>query len=782
MKTNGFSPERQRLLEFLLESEAVDVGSAKAIPSREIAIGDIDAFPLSFAQRRLWFLEQLEPGNPFYNFPLAVPFNVAVNTSVLERSINAIVERHEALRTVFGEVDGEPVQIILPRLSLPLTVIDLRELAREEQEAETARVAAEMAQRPFDFARGPLLRTALLRRGAQEHVFLVVMHHIISDGWSLGIFWRELIALYNAFYVGRASPLPELPIQYADFAVWQRERLQGEKLAELVGYWKRQLAGLPVLQLPTDRPRPPVLSYRGAFQELTVPPALTGALRALSQREGVTLFMTLFATFAVLLQRYTGQDDIVVGSYVASRDQAEMEELIGFFINSLVLRADLSGDPSFRTLLGRIREMALDAYAHQELPFEKLVEELQPERDLSRNPLFQVSFQLFAAVGERAAPSETTATPVLTVNRGAAIFDVAVNLWDGPDGLGGHLEYSTDLFDAATMVRLDGHFRTLLKSVVAEPDARLSALPLLGEAEQRQLLVDWNATQAEVPDSCVHELFERQAARSPDAVAVAAGGEELTYRELNRRANRVAHRLRALGVADEALVGVFAERGLAMVVGLLAILKAGGAYVPLDPSYPGERIAFMLADSGVTVVLSERQAVGRLPPHDAQVLLVDDPAAFADASEDDLAVAVTPDSLCYVIYTSGSTGRPKAVMSPHRATVNRCQWMWTTFPFEAGEIVCQKTALSFVDSIWELVGGLLQGVTTVVLPDDVVKDPRAILGALAENGISRVVLVPSMLRALLASGADLAEDLPSLKYWTVSGEALPYDVLAAFRR
>jgi len=782
VKAQNFSAEKRNLLERLLQEQDAADTTPGGVTFQAMRIDGHDAFPLSFSQRRLWFLDQLEPGSAFYNFPLAVPFNIAVNTAVLERAINEIVKRHEALRTVFSAVGGEPVQIVLPSLTLPLTVVDLRHLDRDVQDAEMVRLGAEMAQRPFDLARGPLLRTALLRRDQEDHVFLLVMHHIISDGWSLGIFWRELIALYNAFYVNRPSPLPDLPIQYADFAVWQRERLQGEKLAELISYWKRQLAGMPVLQLPTDRPRPSVLSYRGAFQEIALPGSLTNALRALSQREGATLFMTLFAAFAVLLQRYTGQDDIVVGSYVASRDRAELEDLIGFFINSLVLRADLSGDPSFRTLLGRVREMALNGYAHQELPFEKLVEELQPERDLSRNPLFQVSFQLFSAQIDRDAPTAPGGAPTIDLNRGMAIFDIAVNIWDGPDGLSGHIEYSTDLFEAATMARLTGHFRTLLKSIVTTPDAKLSALQLLSEAEQRQLLVEWNGTRAATPDACVHHLFEEQVRRSPDAVAIAADGEQLSYAALNRRANRLAHRLLERGVEREAFVGICVERGIHMMVGILAILKAGAAYVPLDPSYPPERLAFMLEDSDAKVLLSEQRTARCLAAHGAEVLLLDDDSASTGGNEADPAVAVTPDNLCYVIYTSGSTGRPKGVMGPHRGTVNRLQWMWRAYPFEAGEVVCQKTALSFVDSIWEIFGGLLKGVKTVVLADDTVKDPRKLVAALAAAQISRIVLVPSLLRALLTSGIDLAGELPALTYWTLSGEALPYDLYADFRK
>jgi amino acid adenylation domain-containing protein len=783
MKTERLSAEKIDLLGRLLNGgaePAPDPAGDGEAPAQGLQVDGNDAFPLSFSQRRLWFLDQLEPGSAFYNFPLAVPFAVAVNVAVLQRSIDEVVRRHEALRTVFATVEGEPVQVILPELDLPIQIVDVRHLPGEAQEAEMSRLAAEMTQKPFDLARGPLLRTALLTRGPSDHVFILVMHHIISDGWSLGVFWRELVALYNAFYVNQPSPLDELPIQYADFAVWQREQLQGEKLDALVSYWTQQLEGMAVLRLPTDKPRPAVQSYRGAFQEIVLPRALTDALRTLSQREGTTLFMTLHAAFATLLQRYTGQDDIVVGSYVASRDRAELEGLIGFFINSLVLRTDLGGDPSFRELLGRVRETALDAYAHQDMPFDKLVEELQPERDLGRNPLFQVSFQLFASQIE-AASLGTSGGPTIDLNRGMAIFDVAVNIWDGPEGLSGHIEYSTDLFEAATMARLCEHYRNLLQSIVAAPDTRLSELGMLSAAERHRLLVEWNRTDAEPAEARVHELFERQVARSPDAVAVISGGAELTYAALNRRANRVAHRLRGLGVAADVPVAICCERGADAVVAILAVLKAGGAYVPLDPCYPPDRLAYMLEDSGAAIVLATAASQAQAPGG-ANLLLVDEEAAFAGESELDPAVAGTPEDLCYLIYTSGSTGRPKGVMGPHRGTVNRLQWMWRAFPFAKGETLCQKTSLSFVDSVWELFGGLLQGVPTLLLGDAAVKDPRALVEALSAHRVTRLVLVPSLLRALLASGIDLARELPHLNYLVLSGEALPHDLYESTRQ
>jgi amino acid adenylation domain-containing protein len=705
-------------------------------------------FPLSFAQRRLWFLDQLEPGNPFYNLPLALPFAVRVNAPVLERSVNEIVRRHEALRTIFALVDGEPVQIVQPTLAIPLETADVRALAPEAREAEVTRLATEMAQRPFDLTTGPLLRAALVQRGAEDYVFLLTMHHIISDGWSLGVFWRELVALYNAFYMGRPSPLPQLPIQYPDYAVWQAKRLQGAELDRLTAYWRDQLADLPVLQLPTDRPRPVVLSYRGAFQDVTLPRALVASLRTLSQREGVTLFMTLLAAFAVLLQRYTSQHDVVVGTYVAGRERTELEGLIGFFVNSLVLRVDLAGEPGFRECLRRVREMALGAYAHQELPFEKLVEELQPERDLSRNPLFQVTFQLFSAAGEGRS-REAAPTTSIEINRGMAIFDLAVNLWESADGLGGHVEYSTDLFEAATIERLVGHYRVLLNAVVGAPDAPISTLPLLTEAERRQLIVEWNATEAPYPRECVHALFSAQAARTPDALAVVAGSESLTYRELEARANRLAHRLRALGVAHGSLVAVCVERGLDMVVGLLAVLKADAAYVPLDPAYPRSRLGFMLADSGAAVLLTQERLAPALPAGAAHTVLIDAPATCEGLPAHAPESGATPESLCYVIYTSGSTGKPKGVAIRHRGLANLIAWHQRTYKVSPSDRATQMASFSFDACAWELWPYLTHGAPVHIIDDAMRANPAEIVRYLNTHDITLAFLPTPLAEAVL---------------------------------
>jgi amino acid adenylation domain-containing protein len=724
-------------------------------------------FPLSFAQRRLWFLHQLEPNSAFYNLPLSVPFKVAVNAAVLERAINAIIERHETLRTVFASVNAEPMQIVRSRMAVSLTVIDLRQQPKEEKEAETSRLIAAMAQKQFDLAYGPLLRVALLSRGPQDNVFVLVMHHIISDGWSLGIFWNELVTLYNATYGGYQPSLLELPIQYADFAVWQREQLQGNALADQLAYWRKQLANVPTLQLPTDHLRPPVLSYRGASTEIIVPRLLTKTLKALSQREGVTLFMTLFAAFAVLLQRYCGQDDIVVGLPSAGRERKELEGLIGFFVNSLVLRVDLSGDPSFRELLARVRETALEAYAYQELPFEKLVEEIKPTRDLSRNPLFQVSFQLFSPAEKRARVAPTDAAPKTVVTRGSAIFDLAVNLWEATDEIGGHIEYSTDLFEAPTVERYAKHYRTVLKSISTNPNAKLSELRLLGEAEQRQLLLEWNDTRAPVPPYCIHELFEQQAEHQPDALAVSARDGRLTYRELNRRANQLAHRLRGNGVGRDTPVCLCVERGLTMVVGFLAILKAGGAYVPVDPGYPSDRLALMLDDSAAKVVLTERAMAGLLPAHDAALVLLDDDQDDADDVNADY--GVKPADLCYVIYTSGSTGRPKGVAVPHRGLMNLVAWHRKAFAISPSDRAGQVASLGFDACGWEVWPYLATGASVHIIDDDLRLSPRALVKALNERQIT-ICFLPTPLAQMIFGEPAYVE--LKLRYLLTGGDRL----------
>lgn len=705
-------------------------------------------FPLSFGQERLWFLEQLVPGTALYNLPaLAFRLSGPLDVAALEGSLNEIVRRHETLRTTFGEVDGKPVQIINPTGRLNMPVLDLSHLVPEQREAEALRIAIEEVQRPFDLVRGPLFRVSLLRLAAEEHILIAPIHHIISDGWSLGVLLRELDSLYKAFAAGQPSPLSELPIQYADFALWQREWLQGRALDERLAYWRRQLADIPpLLELPTDHPRPPISTFQGVRQSFMLPTTLTDRLKALSRQEGATLFMTLLAAFNTLLHRYAGQQDIVVGSPIASRNQPGVEELIGFFVNMLVLRSELSGNPSFRELLRRVREVALDAYEHQDMPFEKLVDELQPGRDMSRNPLFQVAFALQYAPLPSLKLADLTLIP-LDVHTETAKFDLTLDVWESPEGIQGRLECSADLFDPATNNRMIGHFQTLLKGIVADPNQKISELPILTEAEQRQLLLEWNSTAALYPaDKTVHELFEEQAARTPDAVAVVFRDKQLNFSELNRRANQVARYLQRLSVDPETLVGICLERSVEMIVGIIGILKAGCAYVPLDPALPKERLGFIVADAKSPVILTTQPLIGKLPVHGARVICLDTEwPEIGQERVENLAYNARPQNLAYVLYTSGSTGKPKGVMVEHRNVLALLCGFEQVAPSHeqlAGTAVCP---FSFDVSVWEFFSTLCFGGSLHVLLPDQFGLPERFVSYLVDHQINSAYIPPALL-------------------------------------
>ncbi|HEX6047361.1 MAG TPA: amino acid adenylation domain-containing protein [Pyrinomonadaceae bacterium] len=726
---------------------------------------------LSYGQQRLWFLDQLEPGSSAYNMGVAVRLKGTLDVGVVEKSFTEIVRRHESLRTSFGEVDGRPVPFIheTPRFSLP--VVDLSVLNEEEREAEARRLANEETHRPFDLLTAPLLRASVLRLSEQEHVLLCTMHHIISDGWSLEVLTRELTTLYEAYAKDEPSPLPELGIQYADYAHWQREWLQGEMLEKQLSYWKQQLAGAPaVLELPADYPRPALQTFRGAHQSLTLSPALTTGLKGVAQREGATLFMTLLAAFQTLLSRYSGQDDIVVGTPIAGRNHAETENLIGFFINTLVLRTDLSRNPCFTELLRRVREVALGAYAHQEVPFEKLVEELQPERDMSRSPLFQVMMIL-----QNTPLADVMKLDGLEATReggesGTAKFDLMLSVSETSDGqLHTLWEYNTDLFRSQTIARMMDHFEVLLNSVVNNAEQRLSELKLLRDEEQQRILVDWNSTAVEYPrGKCLHQLFEEQVERTPNAVAVVYENTQITYKDLDEKARRPANHLRRLGVGPETLVGLCVERSVEMMVGLLAILKAGGAYVPIDPSYPAQRLSFMLADAQVPVLLTQQHLLASLPEHSARVVCLDaetpmDPDSNAQHN-------VTADNLAYMIYTSGSTGKPKGAMTTHAAICNRLLWMQDAFELDATDTVLQKTPISFDVSVWELFWPLITGARLVVARPGGHTDNEYLVKLIAEQEVTTVHFVPSMLQAFVEQ--EPLESCAKLRQVICSGEAL----------
>jgi amino acid adenylation domain-containing protein len=700
----AFSPDRQELLEMLLREQSEDA----------------NVFPLSYAQRRLWFLNQLEPSSPAYNISTAVHLRGALNLNTFERSLNEVVRRHEALRTTFVLEGDRPVQRIAPALTVALPLVDLSNCAADMRAAETARLMREEARRPFDLARGPLLRAAVLRLSEREHVALITMHHIVSDGWSMGVLIREMATLYAAFSAGQPSPLAELPIQYADFAEWEHDYLRGDSIKEQLDYWQRQLGGtLPVLQLPTDRPRQTAHTARGARQRVALPKELSDALKALSQREGATLFMTLLAAFQTLLWRYTGQEDITTGSSVAGRNRSQIEGLIGFFLNTLVLRTDLGGQPTFRELLRRVREVALDAYSNQDVPVEMLIEALQPDRTLHHNPLFQVLF-----VFQNTPPLELKmgALELLpeTLETGTAKFDLLLDLTDGAEGINGWLEYSLDLFDAETIARMTGHFQTLLENAVAAPDAPLADLSLLTDEAQRQLLTAVAGPRvAGATGLCLHEMFEAQAARTPNACALVCDGARLSYRELNERANQLAHRLRALGVRPETPVGIYTERAPEMIVGLLGSLKAGGFYVPLDTAYPPERLAFVLADAGVEVLLTQARLSDKLPAGTGlKIIRLDaDADALAREAKDNPAPIVAPDNLAYMIYTSGSTGQPKGVKVQHSSVVNYVAAACATYALCPDDRVLQFASVSFDASAEEIYPCLATGATLVLRSD-----------------------------------------------------------------
>ena len=733
---------------------------------------EVLAIPASFAQQRLWFLNQLVPGNPFYNIFSSIPLKLVKVTS-LEKALNEIVKRHETLRTTFAVRDGQPVQMIASNLYLSIPVIDLRIYPETQIHTEVLRLANEEAKRPFDLERGPLVRATVLRHTDSDYILLLTMHHIISDGWSIGLFFQELTSLYQSCLIGQPSQLPELPIQYADFALWQREWLSGEVLDQQIEYWSKQLSDVPVLQLATDRPRPALMSYKGARLPISLPAKLTGQLRALSQREGVTLFMTLLAAFQVLLYRYTGQEDITVGSPIAGRNRGEIEGLIGFFVNTLVMRSDLSGDPGFSDLLCQVHDVTTGAYTHQDLPFEMLVEQVLPERDLSRNPLFQVIFQLLnAPTIQQSSSDETASTDMLPtdVHSGTAKFDLEFSLFENAQGLVGHFEYSTDLFDATTIERMANHFQFLLENIIANPQERISRLQFLSKEESHQLVVEWNQTSSDYPqDICVHQLFEAQVELNPQAIAVIDEGEKITYEELNQRANQLALHIQSLGVGPQVNVGICMERSISMVVALLAVLKAGGTYVPLDPEYPKTRLAFMLEDTQLPVLITMQCMQPRLPGHTAELVCLDtDWQVISQQNRHNPGNTTSAKNLAYIMYTSGSTGTPKGVCVPHRA-INRLVLNTNYISLKHTDRIAHISNTSFDAATFELWGALLNGASLVVLKKEIALSPEEFASQIRHQQISVLFITTSLFNKLVS---ELPTIFAPLRYLLFGGSAV----------
>ncbi len=739
---------------------------------------------LSFAQNRLWLIEQLDPVPGNYNISRVYRMAGAFNPEGFQVALEALVARHEVLRTRLVQQDGVPRQIIDPQRVVEMPVLDLRAGGGKDDPSALDAFIRRITHGAFDLSADCMLRAGLARLGDEEWVLAITLHHIAADGWSLGVMDRELESLYASFSTGSPAALPPLPLQYSDYSEWQRRWLSGEVLDRQLTYWRERLRDLSPLELPADRPRPARLSYRGELQRFDLPAELVTALKALARQHNATLYMVLLAAFQVLLMRYSGQEDIAVGTPIAGRNRPELEDLIGFFVNTLVMRGDLGSNPSFSELLARTRRHALDAYAHQDLPFEKLVEVLNPERDMSRNPLFQVMFVL------QNTPEAELRLPGLESERlplhnGTAKFDLDLSLTEIRGELQGSLEYSTDLFEAGRIQRLAGHYRSLLEQLVQAPDTPVWQLNLLDAAERQLLLHDWNATAVQYLDhQGIAQRFEDQVRRSPDAIAVQFRQQRLDYAELNRRANRLAHHLRNLGVGADSLVGLCVERSLEMVVGMLAILKAGGAYVPLDPDYPQERLGFMLQDTGAAVVLTQSGLADRLPQLPQQIMhllcLDSDPAQWTAQPDSDPPATGGPDGLAYVIYTSGSTGQPKGVMVSQRAVCNHMQWMADVFAFSSTDTVLQKTSINFDASVWEFYAPLLAGGRLVMAEPGAHRDPAYLVEAVREYSVTHLELAPVMLQALV--NEPQFRHCISLLGVCVGGEALQRDLADAFRQ
>ncbi|MGW0709713.1 amino acid adenylation domain-containing protein [Streptomyces sp. NPDC002643] len=767
------SPARRALLERLMRQRGT--APAQAIVRRS----DSGKAPLSFAQQRLWFLDELEPGTPHYNVYEAVHMAGRLDVTALEAALDRLLTRHEVLRTVFESGGGEPVQVVGDAAGFGLPVVDLS--GEGDPQAVARERAVREARRPFDLEQGPLFRAVLLRLGELEHVLLVTMHHIVSDGWSLGVLVGELTALYGAFAEGRTDPLPELPVQYADYAVWQRDHLRGEAAEHHLTYWRRQLADAPdLLDLPADRPAPARPTRRGRRRSFVVDAELTAALREVGQQERATPFMVLLSAFKVLLSRYSGQNDICVGTPVAGRSRAETEGLIGFFVNTLVLRSQITANASFRELLRDIREVTLNAYEHQELPFERLVEELRPVRDPSRTPLFQVMFIL------QNAPVPPVELPglrlqQLPIDNNTAKFDLTLSLTEAPDGsINGAVEYSEDRFDADRIDRLTEHYLHLLRGVVATPDVAVARLGILPPTEHADVVRNWNDTATDWgPLGHVPEQIARQAAATPHAQAVIAPDGRLTYRELDERAGRLARWLRERGVRRGAVVGVCLERSVDLVVTLVAVQRAGAAYLPLDPDYPQERLTLLTADARAAAVVVRPGALAEVfSAVTASVPLTPGWERTADGQALPPVEDLRGEDLAYVIYTSGSTGAPKGVLSTHEGLRNRLAWMQRTYDIGPDDRVLQKTPFTFDVSVWEFFWPLLTGACVVLAEPGRHREPGYIVDLVRREGVTVLHFVPSMLGPFLEE--PHLDACGSLRHVMCSGEALPAHLVTRF--
>ena len=748
--------------------------SVHASESAITPVGRDGDLPLSFAQQRIWFLHQMDSQNPAYNESPTIRLTGSLNIEVLEQSLNAIIERHEILRTTFPMIDGKPIQKILPSLQINLLVVNLQDLPSNQIEE----IIAQELQKPFDLTQAPLVRFTLLDLGQESYILVPVIHHIIIDGWSKGIFFKELSYFYQSFLSKTPVNLPQLPIQYADFAVWQRQWLQGEILENQLNYWQKQLADAPpLLELPTDQPRPSIPTFQGHTLNFQIDPDLTDKLKTLSQRSGVTLFMTLLATFTTLLFRYSHQEDILIGTPVANRNRQEIEPLMGFFVNTLVMRNSLQGNPTFWELLQQVRQSVLGAYANQDVPFEQVVDVLQIERSLSYNPLFQVMFALQnAPLGDLNLPGLKATS--LAVENVRVKFDLSLVLEETETEKGTYLEgfweYSSDLFTAERITRLVGHFQTLLKGIVTNPQQQVGELPLLMEAEKQQLLVDWNQTESPYPkNKCIHQLFEEQVTKNPDAIAIIYEQESLSYQQLNQKANQLAHYLQSLGVKLDELVGICVERSPLFIIGILGILKAGAAYLPLDSNYPLERLIYMLQDSGLSVLLTQENVANNISFTAIQTIKLDHDWPIISQQDTVNPISdVKPENLAYIIYTSGSTGKPKGVLIAHKGVCNLITQERQLFDIKPQSRILQFASFSFDASVSEIFMALLSGASLVMGNSDSLLPGENLLNLLKKQKITLTTLPPSALTVMPP------EKLPHLQTLIIGGEASSAELLS----
>ena len=743
---NELAARKEDLLQFLKKQDL-----RVSVPVKEVQRVSRDKnLPASFGQRPLWFLEQLEPANVSNYIPCGLHLKGTVDREVLEKCINEIIRRHEVLRTNFILSDDQPVQVINLHHEFRIEWEDLQYSSVSDQAGMLQRLATEEIRRPFDLSEGSLLRVKLYGLAPDEYLLLLTVHHLVFDGASFGVFFEELSVLYQAYIAGGDSPLADLPYQYVDYSVCQDESMQDGAMAQQLSYWSKQLGGrLPVLELPTDHPRPSIQTYNGARQVLRIGSDAHQRLKSLAQQESCTLFMALVSVLQTLLHRYTGQDEIILGSPISNRTLPDSERLIGMFLNMLVLRTSMDGDPSFRALLKRVRDVTLDAYSNQDVPFDRIVRSLQVDRDPSRNPVFQVLLQLSPAEGY-VLDIPGIAASAIEVDSEAAQFDLVLHLFEEENGISGHFEYNTDLFSSETMTRTANHFQVLLESALTDPDAAISTLSILDDEEVRQL-ARWNDTAADIPEVAgLYQLFEEQAAKTPDALAVTFVTEHLTYRELNERANQLAYHLRTQGVAPDQLVGLFVERSLDMLVGVLGIMKSGAAYVPLDPSYPQDRLAFMLADSGADLLVTESALLERRPIVDITTICLDTDWAHIGALPSDNLLSLSgPDNLAYAIYTSGSTGLPKGVLIPHRCAVNFLWSMSKNPGLCADDTLLSVTTLSFDIAVLELYLPLCVGAHCHIVPLETAMDAVQLMRALTESGATAIQATPITYRMLL---------------------------------